>query len=131
MFIDESGYTDDSVMTIAVADGLMKAGLDADADTIRKTVVGSLKEWGRKYMNAGYGQRFIWWLMLEDDQPYGSWGNGSAMRVSSAGWLYDSLERTREVARQRSILLQSAENMCRALQRSVWKPLIPILSIYP
>lgn len=98
LFIDKSGYTDDSVMTIAVAEGLMKAGLDADADTIRKTVVESLKEWGRKYPNAGYGQRFICWLMQEDDQPYGSWGNGSAMRVSSAGWLYDSLERTREVA---------------------------------
>lgn len=99
LFIDASEYTDDSVMTIAVADGLMKAGLDADSETIKKTVVKSLKEWGRKYIDAGYGQRFIWWLMLEDEQPYGSWGNGSAMRVSSAGWLYDTLERTREVAR--------------------------------
>lgn len=99
LFIDASEYTDDSVMTIAVADGLMKAGLDADAETIKKSVVKSLKEWGRKYIDAGYGQRFIWWLMLEDEQPYGSWGNGSAMRVSSAGWLYDTLERTREVAK--------------------------------
>lgn len=99
LFIDESEYTDDSVMTIAVADGLMKAGLEADDDTIRKHVVTSLKEWGRRYINAGYGQRFIWWLMLEDENPYGSWGNGSAMRVSSVGWLYDSMERTREVAR--------------------------------
>lgn len=99
LFIDESEYTDDSVMTIAVADGLMKAGLDADAGTIKKRVVTSLKEWGRRYINAGYGQRFVWWLMLEDENPYGSWGNGSAMRVSSVGWLYDSIERTREVAR--------------------------------
>ena len=99
LFIDASEYTDDSVMTIAVADGLMKAGLDADAETIKTSVVKSLKEWGRKYIDAGYGQRFIWWLMLEDEQPYGSWGNGSAMRVSSAGWLYDTLERTREVAK--------------------------------
>lgn len=99
LFIDASGYTDDSVMTIAVADGLMKAGLDADSETIKKSVVKSLKEWGRKYIDAGYGQKFIWWLMLEDEQPYGSWGNGSAMRVSSVGWLYNTLERTREVAR--------------------------------
>lgn len=99
LFIDESEYTDDSVMTIAVADGLMRAGLGADDNTIRKHVVTSLKGWGRRYINAGYGQRFIWWLMLENEEPYGSWGNGSAMRVSSAGWLYDSLERTREVAR--------------------------------
>ncbi len=99
LFIDSSEYTDDTVMTIAVADGLMKAGLDADSEAIRESVVKSLKEWGRKYIDAGYGQKFIWWLMLEDERPYGSWGNGSAMRVSSAGWLYDSLEHTREVAR--------------------------------
>lgn len=99
LFIESSEYTDDSVMTIAVADGLMKAGLDADIETIRNAVVKSLKKWGRKYINAGYGQSFIWWLMLEDEQPYGSWGNGSAMRVSPAGWFYDTLERTREVAR--------------------------------
>lgn len=99
LFIDESEYTDDSVMTIAVADGLMKAGPEADNDTIKKNVVKSMKEWGRNYLEAGYGQRFIWWLMLENEEPYGSWGNGSAMRVSSAGWLYDSVERTREVAK--------------------------------
>ncbi len=99
LFIDASGYTDDSVMTIAVADGLMKVGIDAAPETIKKSVVKSLKEWGRKYIDAGYGQKFIWWLMLEDERPYGSWGNGSAMRVSSVGWLYDTLERTREVAR--------------------------------
>lgn len=98
LFTDASEFTDDTVMTIAVADGLMKAGLDADPETIKKSVIKSLKEWGRKYMDAGYGQRFIGWLMHEDDQPYGSWGNGSAMRVSSVGWLYDTLERTREVA---------------------------------
>lgn len=78
-------------MTVAVADGLMKAGRDADADTIKKEVIRSMKAWGRKYPYAGYGGRFIRWLQLEDDSPYGSWGNGSAMRVSSAGWLYDTL----------------------------------------
>ncbi len=99
LFIDASEYTDDSVMTIAVAEGLLDSGLDAEPETIKKAVVKSMKKWGRKYINAGYGQKFIWWLMLADNKPYGSWGNGSAMRVSSAGWLYDSLERTREVAR--------------------------------
>lgn len=99
LFIDKSKYTDDSVMTIAVADGLMKAGLEADANAIRKQVVYTMKEWGRKYINAGYGQKFVRWLIREEENPYGSWGNGSAMRVSSVGWLYDSIERTREVAR--------------------------------
>ena len=99
LFIKDSRYTDDSVMTIAVADALLKAGTDADIDTIHKEVIGSMKAWGRKYPNAGYGARFIWWVQLDDENPYNSWGNGSAMRVSSAGWLYDSIERTREVAK--------------------------------
>lgn len=59
----------------------------------------SMKSWGKKYPYAGYGYRFGMWLNSRDTEPYGSWGNGSAMRVSSVGWLYDSLERTREVAR--------------------------------
>lgn len=99
LFAADAEYTDDSVMTIAVADALMQAGLDADADKIKECLVSSLKEWGRKYINAGYGLRFIQWLMSDDNKPYGSWGNGSAMRVAAAGWLYNSMERTREVAR--------------------------------
>ena len=99
LFIKKSCYTDDSVMTIAVAEGLMNAGKDADVDTIHKEVIKAMKAWGRRYPNAGYGAKFIWWLQLDDENPYNSWGNGSAMRVSSAGWLYDSLERTREVAK--------------------------------
>ena len=92
-------FTDDSVMTIAVADGLMKAGLEADEQTVKREVIKSMKTWGHKYPNAGYGGRFIHWLFSDDERPYNSWGNGSAMRVSSVGWLYDSIERTREVAR--------------------------------
>ena len=58
-----------------------------------------MQAWGKKYPHAGYGGRFRGWLRSDDPQPYGSYGNGSAMRVSSAGWLYDSLEETRQVAR--------------------------------
>ena len=99
LFIEESVFTDDSVMTIAVADGLMKAGLGADSEVIKASLIKSMKEWGRRYINAGYGGKFIRWLISDDTEAYGSWGNGSAMRVSSAGWIYDTLERTREVAR--------------------------------
>lgn len=99
LFSDASKFTDDSVMTVAVADALMNAGIDAATETIKHEVVKSMKVWGRRYLDAGYGAKFIWWLMLENEKPYGSWGNGSAMRVSSAGWIYDSIERTREVAR--------------------------------
>ena len=99
LFIEESNFTDDSVMTVAVAEGLMNAGIDSDIETIKSEVVKSMKSWGEKYPYAGYGYRFGMWLNSRDTEPYGSWGNGSAMRVSSVGWLYDSLERTREVAR--------------------------------
>lgn len=92
-------FTDDSVMTIAVGEALLDVGKEAPIDVIRQNVIRSMKKWGRNYPDAGYGGNFFWWLRTEGDNPYGSYGNGSAMRVSAAGWLYDSLERTREVAR--------------------------------
>ena len=95
----ENNWTDDTVMTIAVAEALLNAGKDADVDEIKKEVIQSMQKWGRKYPNAGYGGRFYGWLREKNPKPYGSWGNGSAMRVSAVGWLYDSIERTREVAR--------------------------------
>ncbi len=92
-------FTDDTVMTIAVSEALMEVGTGADEAAIKDAVVNSMQRWGRRYPHAGYGGRFIHWLDEKDSQPYGSYGNGSAMRVSSVGWLYDSIERTREVAR--------------------------------
>ena len=58
-----------------------------------------MQKWGRAYPDAGYGGMFYQWLYTPDPKPYGSFGNGSAMRVSSVGWFFDTLERTREVAR--------------------------------
>lgn len=99
MFNDRVGFTDDSVMTIAVADALMRISNDAEDDDVRTAVIQSMQKWGKKYPRAGYGQRFFFWLGKKNPQPYGSWGNGSAMRVSSVGWLYNSLEETRRYAR--------------------------------
>ena len=99
LFTSESDFTDDSVMTIAVAEALLDAGKDADEKTVKENLIKSMKKWGKKYPHAGYGARFIHWVLTDDPKPYGSYGNGSGMRVSAAGWLYDSLERTREVAR--------------------------------
>ena len=72
---------------------------DKESEEIRTEVVRSMKKWGQKYPDAGYGRKFYWWLKANDPQPYGSWGNGSAMRVSSAGWLFDTIEETRKAAR--------------------------------
>ena len=99
MFNEKVGFTDDTVMTIAVADALMEVADNSDDDVIRNALVQKMQEWGRRYPWAGYGQRFFRWLGKENPEPYNSWGNGSAMRVSSVGWLYDSLEETRRMAR--------------------------------
>ncbi|MBR3377155.1 MAG: ADP-ribosylglycohydrolase family protein [Mogibacterium sp.] len=95
-------FTDDSVMTIAVADALIQAkdnGVIDDEAATKELLIDSMHMWGHKYPNAGYGGRFYQWLKHSEREPYGSWGNGSAMRVSAAGWLYDDLETTRRVAR--------------------------------
>lgn len=98
LFSRGSEFTDDSVMTIAVAEALLGLSRDADDETVRRAVIRSMQAWGRKYPYAGYGGRFRGWLTEQDPQPYYSWGNGSAMRVSPAGWLYDTIEETRKYA---------------------------------
>ncbi len=95
----EDKFTDDSVMTVAVAEALLEVNADADDDVIKAALIKSMQKWGNKYPWAGYGQKFILWLGSKDPKPYGSWGNGSAMRVSSIGWLYGTLDETRRYAR--------------------------------
>lgn len=99
LFTEGCDFTDDSVMTLAVAAALMEAGPDANEEYIKETLIYSMQEWGRDYPYAGYGGGFRRWLKSSNPKPYNSWGNGSAMRVSAAGWLYPTLERTREVAK--------------------------------
>jgi len=99
LFCSDSEFTDDTVMTLAVGEALMQAGREADKDQIKKLVIRSMQKWGRKYICAGYGARFIGWITQPEPKPYNSYGNGSAMRVSAVGWLYDSIEKTRDVAK--------------------------------
>ena len=75
-------FTDDTVLTVAVAKAILGNG------DYRRWVW----ETGRRYPNAGYGGSFIRWLSSEDPQPYNSWGNGSAMRVSPVGFAFGDLE---------------------------------------
>ncbi len=97
LFSSESVFTDDTVMTIAIADALMSSYNEQD-DAVLKAVEQSMQRWGRKYPNAGYGHRFGKWIWSEYPHPYNSWGNGSAMRVSAAGWMYTSHDLTRHIA---------------------------------
>ena len=91
LFSEDCIYTDDTVMTIAVADGLMKGGRAED-------FINSMKRLGRMYPEAGYGFYFYDWLHSQSSSPYNSWGNGSAMRVSPVGWWYNTLDATEKAA---------------------------------
>ena len=97
LLTDACYYTDDSVMTVAVAEAFLDA--PEDEQIIRSRVVAAMKKWGRLYHDAGYGVYFCGWLAEEDPRPYGSYGNGSAMRVSSVAWLYEDLDTVRRMAR--------------------------------
>ncbi len=96
LFTNESDYTDDTIMTVAVADWLLNGGDLAKV----------MQRYGREYPypTGGYGGRFSGWLREKDPQPYNSWGNGSAMRVSAVGWMFDSLEKTLEVAKETAVV---------------------------
>ena len=108
MFTADSNYTDDTVLTVAVADWAM-----GDASCSQARLEEKLLQYGNKYPNpvGGYGEAFNSWLFYPEYLidyrtgkpfgkrcPYNSWGNGSAMRVSSIGWLFDTLEETERVA---------------------------------
>ena len=91
-------FTDDTIMTAAVAKALMASDGLSQRD-IKKSLIQEMRYFGRKYPNAGYGARFRAWLDSEQPLAYNSWGNGSAMRVSPVGWLYGTLDVTLTVAK--------------------------------
>lgn len=89
---DESFFTDDTVMTLAVARWLMESSLTSEELVI------SMKELGRRYPYAGYGSGFTNWIWSENPMPYNSYGNGSAMRVSPVGLYARDLNEALELA---------------------------------
>jgi len=88
LFQEDSRFTDDTVLTVAVADALLNESPFAD----------KVKHYARNYPFAGYGGTFIKWMTEEIEGPYNSWGNGSAMRVSPVGFAYEELEDVLRVA---------------------------------
>lgn len=77
-----SNFTDDTILTVAVADCLLH----------EKDYASTIKEYGRRYPYGGYGGNFRLWLGRKNNEPYNSFGNGSAMRVSPVGFAFSSLE---------------------------------------
>lgn len=90
LFSRDCSFTDDTLCTVAVADAILRC--QPYGDTVHK--------WCRRYPQpmGGYGCRFAAWVESNDPQPYGSYGNGSAMRVSPVAWAYDDLEKVRAEA---------------------------------
>lgn len=93
LFSRRSGFTDDTVMTLAIANWLC---VNKDS---KHVLINNLKYFGNKYPNAGYGGMFRNWLHQDSPEPYGSWANGSAMCVSPCAWVADSLEEAQELAK--------------------------------
>lgn len=90
--------TDDSLMTIAVGCTCVEADCD-DEENFKEILAQKMREIGRQYPDAGYGGRFYNWLMDDSEGPYGSYGNGSAMRVSPVAWAADTLEDAERLAK--------------------------------
>ena len=82
LFQDKCFFTDDTVMTCAVADAIMNGGE-------RDNFIDSMKKYGRMYPYAGYGSNFVSWIFSDNRKAYNSFGNGSAMRVSPCAWVMD------------------------------------------
>lgn len=97
LFSRRSDFTDDTVMTLAVAKALLSTRGQDDA-AIKAALVREMQQLGRAYPDRGYGTHFGGWLYEDDPQPYQSYGNGSAMRVSSAAWLAKNMVETLHLA---------------------------------
>lgn len=97
LFSQRSEFTDDTVMTLAVAKALLDTR-GQDDTAIKAALVREIQRLGRAYPDRGYGARFIYWLYADAPQPYHSYGNGSAMRVSPAAWLAENMEEALHLA---------------------------------
>ncbi len=86
LFSDGCTFTDDTVLTIATADAILN----------NKSYLEVYKQYSRAYPNKGYGASFQKWVTSDISEPYNSYGNGSAMRISPVGWAFDSLEKVLE-----------------------------------
>ncbi len=90
MFNFGARFTDDTVLTIAIADAILN----------NSPYEISLRKWGQNYSGRGYGKHFEQWLYSKHPEPYNSWGNGSAMRVGPVGFAFDNLDRVLEEAKK-------------------------------
>ena len=94
----ECSFTDDSVMTLAVAKSLLDC--KDNFDKLKEITIKNMVEIGRKYPSCGYGETFYKWILTDKHEPYNSFGNGAAMRVSACGIVAKSIEEAKDLSRK-------------------------------
>ena len=94
LFKRETTFTDDTVMTIAIADAILH----------NKDFAQTILDYGKRYPNRGYGTSFFKWLAHDTPPPYNSWGNGSAIRVSAVGFAYNDLDTVLKKAEKTAVV---------------------------
>ena len=98
LFTKECFFTDDSVMTLAIAKALLDC--KGDYSNLSEKAVRSMQEIGRPYPDCGYGGSFEWWMYSDDPKPYNSYGNGAAMRVSACGFVARTIDEAVTLSRK-------------------------------
>lgn len=122
LFHEDCCPTDDTIMTLAIADAVMNS-IETKQD-LSECAVESMQRFGRLYDDFGYGRRFFNWIFSEDPKPYGSYGNGAAMRISSIPYLakdkdemLSMVKKVTEVTHNHPEALKGAE----AVSASIWE----------
>lgn len=116
LFVEASRFTDDSVLTVAVAEGLLMRSEADEAPRSEVDYVSLFHKYFHAYPNAGYGGTFINWAAMRMHSPYNSWGNGSAMRVSPVAWAFDTLDEVMEEAKRSAEVTHSHPEGIRGAQ---------------
>lgn len=96
IFSPECFFTDDSVMTLALAKAILSC--EGDYSNLSQAAIYWMQEVGRRYPFCGYGSGFYRWMFTDNPKPYNSCGNGSAMRVSACGWFGETLDEVKEMS---------------------------------
>ncbi|MEO0647499.1 MAG: ADP-ribosylglycohydrolase family protein [Cyanobacteria bacterium J06650_10] len=117
LFVKESTFTDDTVLSVAVADAIINNKFSSEnlsekdneesyleKSYLKKSYVHCLKRYGQDYFSVGYGASFKQWIASDEMSPYNSWGNGSAMRVSPVGCAFDEMSVVLQVAEQSAVV---------------------------
>lgn len=96
LFHKDCCYTDDTVMTLAVCRAILDCA--GDYTDLSKAAIRAMQKIGRKHPNCGFGEHFGFWIQSKDPQPYDSYGNGAAMRVSACGYAAKSIEEVKNLS---------------------------------